>query len=384
MARHDGLVHAVLRRQWGGSLPYEERLQAGRIGLWHALVGYDPKRGTAFSAYAWPAIEREVWRAVHQATPPHALPLPPLAPPADFRAEPTEPAESDEALLQAELVQTLHTLVNRLPTALRRVVVTYYGLDDEPARSLRQLAHELDVSHETVRLRLWAALVWLRHPGHSLTLRQLLERNTVADYQHADALAGRLPLHWTTPPGTPPSPKRRYRSRYQPPDPARVQQLDEAAWRSITLFDLLLLLVDFSGVRPVLASKLYRASARGREPFDPISFFLLFFWQSVNGWNRSATLRWLAAQRYADYREAFGFQSGVYPTESGYRHFLTALGRKDLDDLIRQSMELVHAADVIPTEALAHATVSFDGQIDEGRISEPALQPRTPDLALLF
>ena len=195
MARHDGLVHAVLRRQWGGCLDYEARLQAGRIGLWHALVGYDPKHGTAFSTYAWPAIQREIWRAVHQATPAHPiahpLPLAPLPAPANSPPEPDQPAESDEALLQAELVQTLHTLVSRLPTALRQVVVTYYGLDDDSAHSLRQLAHELAVSHETVRLRLWAALVWLRQPAHSLALRQLLERNTVAEYERTDALAQR-------------------------------------------------------------------------------------------------------------------------------------------------------------------------------------------------
>ena len=46
MARNDGLVHAVLRRQWGGPLSYDERLQVGRIGLWHALVGYGSKHGT--------------------------------------------------------------------------------------------------------------------------------------------------------------------------------------------------------------------------------------------------------------------------------------------------------------------------------------------------
>jgi RNA polymerase sigma factor (sigma-70 family) len=34
MARHDGLVHAVLRRQSGGILSYADTLQAGRIGLW--------------------------------------------------------------------------------------------------------------------------------------------------------------------------------------------------------------------------------------------------------------------------------------------------------------------------------------------------------------
>ena len=64
MARHDGLVHAVLRRQWGGALPYDERLQAGRIGLWQALRGYDPTRATTFSTYAWPAIARQIWREV--------------------------------------------------------------------------------------------------------------------------------------------------------------------------------------------------------------------------------------------------------------------------------------------------------------------------------
>lgn len=211
-----------------------------------------------------------------------------------------------------------------------------------------------------------SAITLSAKPDLTLTASQQRQQNPDFIRRYAiAALAARLPLRWTTPPDTPPSPKRRYRSCYQPPKPARVQQLDEAAWESITLFDLMLLLIDFSGVRPVLAGKLYRASARGRIPFDPISCFLLFFWQTVNGWNRSATLRYLATQRYADYRDSFGFQSGVYPTESGYRYFLTALGRKDLGDLIRQSMELVYAADVIPTAVLEHATVSFDGQIHD-------------------
>ena len=33
MARHDGLVQAVVRRQVLGELPFTEALQAGRIGL---------------------------------------------------------------------------------------------------------------------------------------------------------------------------------------------------------------------------------------------------------------------------------------------------------------------------------------------------------------
>lgn len=183
MARHDGLVRAVLRRQCGGSLSYEARLQVGRIGLWHALQGYDPNRGTTFSTYAWPAIEREIWRAVRQSKP--ADPPPSVDPPADLQSE----VDPDEALAHAETLQTLHALVSRLPRSLREVVVAYYGLAEEPPCSLRQLGKRLGLSHEAVRLRLWAALVWLRHPAHSLVLRQLLGRNSVADYQVADSAA---------------------------------------------------------------------------------------------------------------------------------------------------------------------------------------------------
>ena len=62
MERHDGLVHALIQRQGGGELSYEEALQAGRIGLWHAIRGYEPARGTAFSTYAWVAIWRQIRR----------------------------------------------------------------------------------------------------------------------------------------------------------------------------------------------------------------------------------------------------------------------------------------------------------------------------------
>ena len=44
MEQQDRLVHAFIRRQGGGDIPYEEALQAGRIGLWHAIQGYDLAR----------------------------------------------------------------------------------------------------------------------------------------------------------------------------------------------------------------------------------------------------------------------------------------------------------------------------------------------------
>ena len=113
------------------------------------------------------------------------------------------------------------------------------------------------------------------------------------------ALRDRLPLRWPAPAATPRCPKRRFRSQYvytdwhDLADPQVRQHLSE--------FDLLLCLVDFAPLRPVLAQLL--------------------------GWTRGATLAHLAAPRYRDYAQAFGFRDGIYPTEGGLRHFLTALGR---------------------------------------------------------
>jgi RNA polymerase sigma factor (sigma-70 family) len=181
MACHDRLVHAVIRHQYGGSLPYPQLLQAGRIGLWHAIQHFDPNRGTAFSTYAWPAIARRVWREVDQANPPPQeilTPNPPLPVP-----------DLDDLTQRNEIYDCLHNLISKLPAHLRQVVILYYGLYDHPPHSLRQLGHELGISHEMVRQRLLAALVHLRHPANSLPLRQLLERNTITDYEYADELA---------------------------------------------------------------------------------------------------------------------------------------------------------------------------------------------------
>jgi len=41
-----------LRLQARASVAYEDLLQEGRIGLWQAVLHFDPKRGTAFFAYA--------------------------------------------------------------------------------------------------------------------------------------------------------------------------------------------------------------------------------------------------------------------------------------------------------------------------------------------
>jgi RNA polymerase sigma factor (sigma-70 family) len=185
MEAHDGLVHAVVRKQVLGDLPYEEAMQAGRIGLWRAILGYDPGRGVAFSTYAWPSIARHVWRAVKEA---ERFGQPPVIMETDPPARALDPAHVWE---RAAVRDALHGLVKRQPMRLRYIITKRYGLDGRPVARYREIGARLQLSAERVRQLHTAALVWLRHPARSQHLRSLLGHHTVADYQWAEALAQR-------------------------------------------------------------------------------------------------------------------------------------------------------------------------------------------------
>jgi RNA polymerase sigma factor (sigma-70 family) len=188
MRRHDRLVQVVVRQQVLGPLSRREALQAGRIGLWHAILGFDPQRGLAFSTYAWPCIMHAVWRAVKTEQRLHRPPpWPSLS-----SAGSGDPAERvEQAALRQSVSQALRELLQRLPDSLHHLVLRYYGLDGHPPASYRQLGAQLGLSHERVRQLHLQTLVWLRHPAHSQALRTLLHRHTQADYERAEALAQR-------------------------------------------------------------------------------------------------------------------------------------------------------------------------------------------------
>jgi RNA polymerase sigma factor (sigma-70 family) len=178
MTRHERLVHAFIQRQGGGAISYEEALQAGRIGLWRAIGGYNPRRGTAFSTYAWVAI----CRAIHQAAAQHekgaarwskALPWCWHTP------------DWDEQVDQQLIRETLYALVAQLPAQLQRIIVARYGLAGHPRYTLGRLGAEFGITGERVRQLQQDALAWLRHPAHSWRLRQRMDQNTVGDYRQA-------------------------------------------------------------------------------------------------------------------------------------------------------------------------------------------------------
>ena len=218
-----------------------------------------------------------------------------------------------------------------------------------------------------------------------------------------------LPLAWPTPAGTPASPKKRYRSEYVYEWRTQLQDLGQLlAWKDLETFDLVLRLVDFSGLRPVLARLLGWKSGRGWEPFDPISFFLLIGWQITHAWSRSQALKNLGDERYADYGRGFGFRPGVYPTEGGVRYFLTTLGRhsesddetvavqqgeevirialQKLNQLLVQAVGVLRQAQVLSQAAWQAALLTPDGQIHDAAsqvrcisVSASCYQPTTPE-----
>jgi RNA polymerase sigma factor (sigma-70 family) len=189
MARHKGLVPFVVRRQTLGELPFAAAMQAGRIGLWRAIRGYDPRRGYAFSSYAYPAIARHVWQAVKQRERAEPLPVALAAAPLLERTDPALIWEA--ALVRASLYQ----LVGWLPERLQSIIIARYGLGGNSAHSYQEIGWGLGLTGERVRQLHTEALVWLRHPAHSQRLRALLGRHTLADYEAADAQAQRW-LRW--------------------------------------------------------------------------------------------------------------------------------------------------------------------------------------------
>ena len=185
LAAHEGLVRLVVRRQQRGGLPFGDALHEGRLGLWRALLGYDEQRGTRFSSYAVPAIERAVWRAVAQAEPGGG-------PAVAGVAEPVWWEDPAEGLHRAAVQAAVRALVAELPPGPRRIVVAHHGLDGGAPVSLADLGRQLGVSRQRVHAVHTAALIWLAQPARSRAVRELVGRQSRTDYQRTLARQRRL------------------------------------------------------------------------------------------------------------------------------------------------------------------------------------------------
>lgn len=185
LRQHEGLVHVIIRRSWMGATEYEELLQEGRIGLWRAICGYDVQRGTAFSTYAWPIVERQIWRAVAKSE--RQTTAPPLPWP-----QPPDPEAAAIVAWQADAVgAALEQALSHLSLHARQVMTAAYGLDGQPACSLAAIGRCYGVSRERVRQWRNDALVLLRLPAIAGQLGVLSDQNSRQAYQRRQQLSQR-------------------------------------------------------------------------------------------------------------------------------------------------------------------------------------------------
>ena len=190
LRHHEKLVHAVLRRQWRGETAIADLLQEGRIGLWQAILHFDPHRGFAFSTYAWYAIEHKIQRAVGRERRHREL-VEARAQRESLWARPEQSNPvyvAEESLWWERVCATLAEMVARLPEPLQEVVVVYYGLDGGLPCTLAALGSRYGVTGEMVRVWRNEALLQLRMPLYSAQLRELCGQDSRQAYAHARAL----------------------------------------------------------------------------------------------------------------------------------------------------------------------------------------------------
>jgi RNA polymerase sigma factor (sigma-70 family) len=188
MARHEPLVWYATHRQNLGDLPMEEAVQAGRIGLWQAILGFDPQRGYQFSTYAYKAIVHQIWAEVKTHCEAnrraHAIRewtwLFPL-----WQAGPLQQQAAQERQV------CLQAMLRGLPKRLQYVIRSRYALEGQPWQTLAEIGQAFGLTRERIRQLQVEALVWLRHPAHSQELRDLLERHSQQEYEWAEELAQR-------------------------------------------------------------------------------------------------------------------------------------------------------------------------------------------------
>ncbi len=177
--RVDSKCHPDTRH---GGIDYADLVQEGRIGLWLAILHYDPARGYTFSTYAWTAIRYGLWRAHYYAD--------------RVEDDKNEAAEAwlelldevEEDWRQQHVRQALLEVVGKLPVRLGRLIRLAYGLDGQRTYCLAEIGREWGLSRERMRQLHNDALVLLRLPALSMHLRSLCERDSCQAYLLARSL----------------------------------------------------------------------------------------------------------------------------------------------------------------------------------------------------
>lgn len=182
LQEHEGLIYSVVQQQGMGGIEYADLIQEGRIGLWQAILHYEPGRGYAFSSYAWVVIRHHVRHAGKYADRRE-----------DDKDEEVEAwlervDELEDIWWQEHVRQALLAVVWKLPARLGGVIRLAYGLDGQGWHSLATIGRQWGISRERVRQLHNNALALLRLPALSMRLRGLCEQDNRQAYQQALSL----------------------------------------------------------------------------------------------------------------------------------------------------------------------------------------------------
>jgi RNA polymerase primary sigma factor len=190
---HLPLVVGVARRYAGWSVPIEDLIQEGNLGLMRAAERFDPSRGVRFANYATWWVRQHIARAMfrlgrnirvprsiileqhrlgmistalqHRAgrRPTDAELAAALARPAArirfLRSVPEEPVSFDDCSDRERSLAAVpepaggdgNDIVRTLPPRLREVVCLRFGLQDGQCKTLREIGSRLHISRERAR-----------------------------------------------------------------------------------------------------------------------------------------------------------------------------------------------------------------------------------------
>jgi RNA polymerase sigma factor (sigma-70 family) len=170
-----GLIWYMVLKQMPGLAEYEDLFQEGQIGLWQAIMGYEPQRGYQFSSYACTAIRNQVWQAVVRSLKANG-----------WQRVETRVELLGEVILVWQTTQTHEALseaLESLPDNLRQIVEQHAGWEGREPQTFAQLGQTRGVSRQRVHQLYEKALALLRVPALSLRLRSLYALESRQDYR---------------------------------------------------------------------------------------------------------------------------------------------------------------------------------------------------------
>jgi len=157
--KHLPLVKSIASKYIHSTIPFEDLIQEGTIGLWEAWQRYDPEKDAKFSTYATYWIKKRILEAVgkeYDASLDAAQYNDEIS---YHKRENTEEIENYERI----------NFPTSFPDKEKKVLILLYGLDGNGSYDLGEIGEKLGIPRERVRQLKEKGLRRLRKLGIELT-----------------------------------------------------------------------------------------------------------------------------------------------------------------------------------------------------------------------